>query len=55
MTTPSVDALVEHLQQAEIKIFWGPVERHDSTSLYIYDPDGVHVELRVDLTDTVAL
>ena len=49
MDTPSVDALIEHLQQANVEIFWGPVERHNSTSVYVYDPDGVHVELRVDL------
>jgi hypothetical protein len=24
------------------------VERHSSTSVYVYDPDGVHVELRVE-------
>ena len=50
MDTPSVDALTTHLQQANVDIFWGPVERHHSTSVYVYDPDGVHVELRVDTT-----
>jgi catechol-2,3-dioxygenase len=55
MDVPSVDALVGHLQQAKVDIFWGPVERHGSTSLYVYDPDGVHVELRVHTTpETVA-
>ena len=49
MDTPSVDALIDQLQQANVEIFWGPVERHSSTSVYVYDPDGVHVELRVDL------
>jgi catechol 2,3-dioxygenase-like lactoylglutathione lyase family enzyme len=48
METPSVEHLIAHLQQAGVEIFWGPVERHSSTSVYVYDPDGVHVELRVE-------
>ncbi len=48
MDVDSVDGLIEHLQQAQVDIFWGPVERQHSTSVYVYDPDGVHVELRVD-------
>src|SRR5437867_2548013 len=47
METAPVEDLMAHLQQADVEIFWGPVERHGSTSLYVYDPDGVHVELRV--------
>lgn len=54
MDVPSVDALVTHLQRANVDIFWGPVERHGSTSVYVYDPDGVHVELRVQTTPTTA-
>ena len=46
--TASVEDLVAHLHQAEVEIFWGPVTRHSSTSVYVYDPDGVHVELRVE-------
>ncbi len=46
--TASVEDLVAHLQQADVEIFWGPVTRHSSTSVYVYDPDGVHVELRVE-------
>jgi catechol-2,3-dioxygenase len=48
METASVEDLIAHLQQAEVAIFWGPVTRHSSTSVYVYDPDGVHVELRVE-------
>lgn len=48
MEVDSVDALMTHLQRAQVEIFWGPVERQHSTSVYVYDPDGVHVELRVD-------
>jgi hypothetical protein len=47
MEVESIDSLIEYLRQAEVEIFWGPVERHGSTSVYVYDPDGVHVELRV--------
>ena len=48
MDTTSVDDLIAHLRQANVEIFWGPVERHSSTSVYVYDPDGVHVELRLE-------
>jgi len=48
MDTASVEDLITHLQQTEVEIFWGPVTRHSSTSVYVYDPDGVHVELRVE-------
>ena len=48
METASVEDLIAHLQQAKVEIFWGPVTRHSSTSVYVYDPDGVHVELRVE-------
>jgi catechol 2,3-dioxygenase-like lactoylglutathione lyase family enzyme len=52
--TTSVEELTAHLRQAEVEIFWGPVERHGSTSLYVYDPDGVHVELRVEMSTDAA-
>ena len=48
MDAASVDDLIEYLRQANVEIFWGPVERHSSTSVYVYDPDGVHVELRLE-------
>jgi catechol 2,3-dioxygenase-like lactoylglutathione lyase family enzyme len=48
METASVEDLIAELRQAAVEIFWGPVERHGSTSVYVYDPDGVHVELRID-------
>ena len=54
METASVDDLIAYLQQAEVEIFWGPVTRHGSTSVYVYDPDGVHVELRVDTSTSAA-
>ncbi|MCZ6874505.1 MAG: VOC family protein [bacterium] len=43
----SIDAVIADLQQAQVDIFWGPVERQGHTSVYVYDPDGMHVELRV--------
>ena len=48
METAPVEDLIAHLRQADVEIFWGPVERHGSTSVYVYDPDGVHVELRLE-------
>jgi catechol 2,3-dioxygenase-like lactoylglutathione lyase family enzyme len=44
----SVEELMTYLQQTEVEMFWGPVERHGTTSVYVYDPDGIHVELRVN-------
>jgi catechol-2,3-dioxygenase len=43
----TMEDVMQQLQQDNVEIFWGPVERHSSTSVYVYDPDGVHVELRV--------
>ena len=43
----SVHALLEHLTQHAVEVMWGPVTRGASTSVYVYDPDGIHVELRV--------
>lgn len=43
----SIDEVVADLRRAEVEIFWGPVEREGNTSVYIYDPDGMHVELRI--------
>jgi catechol 2,3-dioxygenase-like lactoylglutathione lyase family enzyme len=44
----SVHDVVTYLHEKDVDIFWGPVERENSTSVYVYDPDGVHVELRLD-------
>jgi catechol-2,3-dioxygenase len=48
----AVEDVIEQLQQDNVEIFWGPVERQSSTSIYVYDPDGVHVELRVNRPQT---
>jgi lactoylglutathione lyase len=47
MDAASIDELIADLRQAGIEIFRGPVERRDGTSVFVYDPDGVHVELRI--------
>ena len=43
----SIDDVIDVLHHEQVEIFWGPVTRQRSTSVYVYDPDGVHVELRV--------
>ncbi len=44
----SIDEVITALHEAQVDVFWGPVVRSHSTSVYVYDPDGIHVELRVD-------
>src|SRR5919201_6724178 len=47
MDLDSVEPLLEHLEKHAVEIMWGPVTRGSSTSVYVYDPDGIHVELRL--------
>jgi lactoylglutathione lyase len=47
MEAASIDDLVAHLRQARIDIVKGPVERRDGRSVFVHDPDGVRVELRL--------
>jgi len=47
MEATSIDDLVAHLRQARIDIVKGPVERRDGRSVFVHDPDGVRVELRL--------
>ncbi len=47
MDAASIDDVMADLRQAGVDTFRGPVERRDGTSVFVYDPDGVHVELRV--------
>jgi hypothetical protein len=35
------------LRQHDVEIMWGPVTRGGTTSVYVFDPDGIHVELRL--------
>ena len=43
-----IDGLMDYLREEGVEIMWGPVSRHGSTSVYVYDPDGIHVELRMN-------
>ncbi|MBV9326438.1 MAG: VOC family protein [Chloroflexi bacterium] len=43
----AVEPLLEHLKAHAVEVMWGPVTRGRSTSVYVFDPDGIHVELRV--------
>ena len=47
MDAASIDDVMADLRRAGVDTFRGPVERRDGTSVFVYDPDGVHVELRV--------
>src|SRR5579884_309792 len=42
----AVEHLLEYLKSENVEIMWGPVTRSGTTSVYVFDPDGVHVELR---------
>ena len=48
MEAASIDDLIADLHQAGVDILRGPVERRDGTSVFVSDPDGVHVELRIE-------
>ena len=47
MDAASIDDVIADLRQAGVDNFRGPVERRDGTSVFVYDPDGIHVELRI--------
>lgn len=42
-----VEDVIGYLKKAGVEVFWAPVIRHGHTSVYVYDPDGVHVELQL--------
>jgi catechol 2,3-dioxygenase-like lactoylglutathione lyase family enzyme len=48
MEAASIDDLIADLRQAGVDILKGPIERRDGTSVFVSDPDGVHVELRIE-------
>jgi len=48
MEAGSVDDLIVDLRQAGLSIVRGPVQRRDGISVFVSDPDGVRVELRVN-------
>jgi glyoxylase I family protein len=41
------EAVIDYLKKEGVEVFWAPVVRHGHTSVYVYDPDGVHVELQL--------
>jgi catechol 2,3-dioxygenase-like lactoylglutathione lyase family enzyme len=45
--TDSPERMLEELREQGVEIMWGPVVRSNTTSVYVFDPDGIHVELRV--------
>jgi catechol 2,3-dioxygenase-like lactoylglutathione lyase family enzyme len=47
MEAASVAELSADLERAGLQVFRGPVERRDGTSVFVHDPDGFKVELRV--------
>jgi catechol 2,3-dioxygenase-like lactoylglutathione lyase family enzyme len=50
----AVEPLLEHLAQHGVEVMWGPVSRANTTSVYVYDPDGIHVELRLPVASETA-
>ena len=52
MEATSIDDLMADLRHAGVEIFRGPVEFRDGTSVFVSDPDGVHVELRLEKQTT---
>ena len=47
MDAESMDDLVAELGEAGVRIVRGPVKRRDGISVFVHDPDGVRVELRI--------
>jgi catechol 2,3-dioxygenase-like lactoylglutathione lyase family enzyme len=47
-----VAELVADLGRAGVEIFRGPVEREHGTSVFVHDPDGFKVELRIERAGT---
>ena len=52
MEAVSIDDLMADLRQVGMDIFRGPVAFRDGTSVFVSDPDGVHVELRLEKKHT---
>jgi catechol 2,3-dioxygenase-like lactoylglutathione lyase family enzyme len=47
MDSASIGELVDALGRAGLRITGGPTERRDGTSVFVDDPDGNRVELRI--------
>jgi len=46
----TIEQLLAELERAGLNPFRGPVERKSGTSLFLHDPDGIKVELRIPKT-----
>jgi catechol 2,3-dioxygenase-like lactoylglutathione lyase family enzyme len=47
MDAASIADVIAGLRHAGLEVTRGPVERRDGTSVFVHDPDGVRVELRI--------
>ena len=47
MDAESMEDLVAEFGEAGLRIVRGPVKRRDGISVFVHDPDGVRVELRI--------
>jgi catechol 2,3-dioxygenase-like lactoylglutathione lyase family enzyme len=47
----SVEELIAELRHAGLEVFRGPVVRKSGVSVFLHDPDGVKVELRIPARD----
>jgi catechol 2,3-dioxygenase-like lactoylglutathione lyase family enzyme len=50
----SMEAVLDELRRQNVEVMWGPVTRHGTTSVYVFDPDGIHVELRLPVVMAAA-
>jgi len=50
----SMEDTLEMLRQHDVEVMWGPVTRGGTTSVYVFDPDGIHVELRLPVVMAAA-
>jgi catechol 2,3-dioxygenase-like lactoylglutathione lyase family enzyme len=48
MDAVSIDDLIADLRQVGLSISRGPVERREGFSVFVSDPDGIRVELRLE-------
>jgi len=47
MEAESAEQVIQDLRRAGIEVASGPVQRREGASVFVTDPDGVHVELLV--------
>jgi len=47
MDAASIDQLIGDLTRAGLAIAEGPTKRRDGTTVFVHDPDGIRIELRI--------